>query len=281
MAPTPRHSASKASSLPASDNIAELAEPLEAAVREAGVLALRSFGAPMRTWTKGRNSPVSEADIAVDALLKERLAALGSGYGWLSEETADDRSRLAARRVWIVDPIDGTRAYITGKPDWTISAALVEEGRPILAALFAPVDDEMFLATIGAGATRNGIPIASSTDGTLAGARFAGPKHQLEQLAKRWPQIVPVPKIHSLALRIARVAHGEVDVALASGNGQDWDLAAADLLVHEAYGVLTTIAGELLTYNRPDPIHGALVAAGPSRHRTVRDALRGELRRMH
>jgi myo-inositol-1(or 4)-monophosphatase len=235
----------------------------------------------MRTWTKGRNSPVSEADIAVDALLKERLAALGSGYGWLSEETADDRSRLAARRVWIVDPIDGTRAYITGKPDWTISAALVEEGRPILAALFAPVADEMFLATIGAGATRNGIPIASSTDETLAGARFAGPKHQLEQLAKRWPQIVPVPKIHSLALRIARVADGEVDVALAAGNGQDWDLAAADLLVHEAHGMLTTIAGELLTYNRPNPIHGALVAAGPSRHRTVRDALRGEPRRMH
>jgi myo-inositol-1(or 4)-monophosphatase len=257
--------------LPASDT---LAKDLEAAVREAGALALRFFRTPMKTWTKGRNSPVTEADIAVDTLLKDRLSKAAPGFGWLSEETIDDRSRLSAHRVWIVDPIDGTRAYVSGKTDWTISAALVENGRPILAALFAPVDNEMFLGAAGAGATCNGIPMVIRAGETLEGARIAGPKHQLEQLAKVRPEIVPIPKIHSLALRIARVAQGQIDIALASGNGQDWDLAAADLLVHEAQGLLTTIAGGYLTYNRPDPIHGALVAAGRSRHQAVRDVLR-------
>jgi myo-inositol-1(or 4)-monophosphatase len=258
--------------LPASDT---LAKDLEAAVREAGALALSLFRTPVKTWIKGHNSPVSEADIAVDALLRDRLTDAGPDYGWLSEETVDDRSRLSARRVWIVDPIDGTRAYVSGLTDWTISAALVEDGRPIIAALFAPVDNEMFLAAAGAGATCNGIPLEASAGTSIEGARVAGPKHHLEQLAKLWPDIVPIPKIHSLALRIARVAQGKIDIALASGNGQDWDLAAADLLVHEAQGMLTTIAGGYLTYNLPDPVHGALVATGRSRHRAVRDALRG------
>jgi myo-inositol-1(or 4)-monophosphatase len=257
--------------LPASD---PLAEELEAVVRKAGALALSLFRTPVKTWSKARNSPVSEADMAVDALLKERLTDARPDYGWLSEESVDDRSRLSARRVWIVDPIDGTRAYVSGLTDWTISAALVEDGRPILAALFAPVDDEMFLAAAGAGATCNGIPIEVRAGGSLEGVRVAGPKHHLEQLHKLRADIVAIPKIHSLALRIARVAQGKIDVALASGNGQDWDLAAADLLVHEAQGMLTTIAGEYLTYNRPDPIHGPLLAASRSRHRAVRDALR-------
>jgi myo-inositol-1(or 4)-monophosphatase len=257
--------------LPASD---PLAEELEAAVRKAGALALSLFRTPVKTWSKGRNSPVSEADMAVDALLKQRLTDARPDYGWLSEESVDDRSRLSARRVWIIDPIDGTRAYLSGFTDWTISAALVEDGRPILAALFAPVEDEMFLAAAGAGATCNGIPIEVHAGASLEGVRVAGPKHHLEQLLKLRPDIVAIPKIHSLALRIARVAQGKIDIALASGNGQDWDLAAADLLVHEAQGMLTTIAGEYLTYNRPDPIHGPLLAAGRSRHRAVRDALR-------
>jgi len=260
--------------LPASDNTRTLFRQLEIAVHEAGVLALRAFRTPLRTWTKGKDSPVSEADIAVDTLLKQRLTEGKSGEGWLSEESVDDRSRLSTRRVWIVDPIDGTRAYLAGKTDWTVCAALVEDGRPILAAVFAPVDDQMFLAAAGAGATCNGIPIEVSTGEALAGARVAGPKHQLELLAKLWPEIVPIPKIHSLALRIARVAQAQIDVALASGNSRDWDLAAADLLVHEAKGELTTIAGGTLTYNRSDPVHGAVVAAGRSRHRTVCAVLR-------
>jgi myo-inositol-1(or 4)-monophosphatase len=266
--------ASKVSSLPASDHTHAFFRQLETAVREAGTLALRAFRTPLKIWTKGKGSPVSETDIAVDVLLRQRLTEAAPAFGWLSEESVDDHSRLSARRVWIVDPIDGTRAYVAGNADWTISAALVEDGRPVLAAVFAPVDDEMFLAATGAGATRNGVPIRASTGDAFAGARVAGPKHQLERLAKLWPEIVPIPRIHSLALRIARVAQGQIDVAFANGDGRDWDLAAADLLVHEAGGELTTMAGGTLTYNRANPVHGALVAAGRSRLRALIAALR-------
>src|SRR5215475_9883057 len=110
--------ASKVSSLPASDDTHALFCQLETAVREAGALALRAFRTPLKTWTKGKGSLVSEADIAVDALLRQRLTEAEPSFGWLSEESIDDRSRLSARRVWIVDPIDGTRAYVAGKPDW-------------------------------------------------------------------------------------------------------------------------------------------------------------------
>jgi myo-inositol-1(or 4)-monophosphatase len=255
-------------------NTSELIDRLETAVRDAGALALGQFRKPMKTWTKGKNSPVSEIDIAVDALLKDRLAAAAPEYGWLSEETVDDHARLQAGRIWIVDPIDGTRAYINGEIDWTISAALVEHGRPILGAIFAPASDEMFLGQAHAGATCNGIPITVTPGETLHGARIAGPQRRLAYLAKLQPKISEVPKIHSLALRIVRVAQGKIDVALAGGNGYDWDLAAADLLVHEANGMLTTVTGEHLIYNRPDPVHGALVAASSTRHRIVSNLLR-------
>jgi myo-inositol-1(or 4)-monophosphatase len=246
---------------------AQQAERLVAAVREAGAIALRFFGGPLRSWTKGKDSPVSEADIAVDTMLRERLA--DPDIGWLSEESVDDRARLSSRRVFIVDPIDGTRAYIAGKPDWSICAALVEDSRPVAAALFAPVTGEMFVGAKGHGTTRNGKPVAVRDGADLTGAHMAGPKSYLERFAAISPGLVPVPKIHSLALRLTRVAEGRIEAAMASVNGRDWDLAAADLLVHEAGGAMTDIAGETLVYNLHDPVHGALLAAGPARHRTM------------
>ncbi len=235
-------------------------------MREGGALALGKFRTEFKTWTKDQSSPVSEVDIAVDGLLRERLGAHDRSYGWLSEETADDPARLDAKRVWIVDPIDGTRGFIGGLPDWTVVAALVEDGRPICAAVYAPVDDELFLAEAGRGATRNGLPIAASSGDTMAGAKFTGPKRRLDALATIAPGIEMIPRIASLALRLARVATGALDGTLAGPNSHDWDLAASDLLVHEAGGVLTDLEGEPLTYNRPHPVHGALVAAGRARH---------------
>ena len=247
---------------------------LAAGVREAGALALSMFGAPLKHWTKGASSPVSEADIAVDNLLRERLREAGSGIGWLSEESADDPARLDARLVWIVDPIDGTRGYIAGLPDWTISAALVENGRPIAACLFAPVTDEFFAAAAGTGATCNGKPIAVGPGAELANMRVAGPKNFLERVAAIAPPFTIVPRIHSLALRLARVAQGTIDAAIAGGNSHDWDLAAADLLVHEAGGALTRFDGAPLSYNRALPRHGMLVAAGIDRHAALIGLLR-------
>jgi myo-inositol-1(or 4)-monophosphatase len=243
------------------------AEQLAVAVREAGQLALSMFGKPIKTWTKGPSqSPVSEADIAADDLLRERLGAVSPDIAWLSEESADDPARLDARRVWVVDPIDGTRAYIGGLPEWAVSAALVEDSRPILACLYAPALDEFFTASAGSGATLNGAPIAASHGTGVENARIAGPRKLMERLAAIAPPFAAMPRVHSLALRLTRVAQGVFDAAIAGGNSHDWDLAAADLLVHEAGGTLTPVGGGTVTYNRPVPRHGTLVAAGRDRH---------------
>jgi myo-inositol-1(or 4)-monophosphatase len=262
--------------LPASDRaaLAAVAARIAEAVRGAGVLALDASRKPLKTWVKAHDSPVSEVDIAVDALLKERLTAIVPDAGWLSEETEDDPSRLSAQRVWIVDPIDGTRAYIAGRADWTISVALVEDRRPIVAALQAPASDEFFLGVAGAGATRNGVAIRASTGEGLAGVRMSGPKRLVDEVAAAAPDTVVLPRVHSLALRLARVADATLDVAFAGGASHDWDLAAADLLVHEAGGLLTTLEGATLSYNGAVPTHGTLVAAGRARHRALSRLLR-------
>jgi myo-inositol-1(or 4)-monophosphatase len=248
-------------------------DELAAIVREAGALAASTFRGTYKSWTKGGGSPVSDADIAVDNFLRERLPRLVPG-GWLSEETEDNSARLGTNRLWIVDPIDGTRAYVAGRTDWAVSIALVEDGRPVAGAVFSPMEDGLYLAIAGEGATRDGVAISASDGVGFDQARVAGPKPMIERLAKAEPGIVAEPKVHSLALRIARVATGRLDVAFAGGNSHDWDLAAADLLVHEAGGALTTFAGQPLIYNRAEAQHAALVAAGRARHRRLIDIVR-------
>jgi myo-inositol-1(or 4)-monophosphatase len=261
--------------LPASD-LSRDRERLAAAVTAAGAVAKEFFGGPLKQWTKGQgDSPVTEADIASNDLLHRLL--MEAGDGWLSEESENDPARLNARRVWVVDPIDGTRAFIAGREDWSVSAALVVEGRPVAAALFAPVTDELFLATAAGGATRNGVTIRASTGPSLHGARVGGPKKMLERFTFDGTGIVAMPRIHSLALRLARVAHGELDAAIAGGNGHDWDLAAADLLVHEAGGMMTALDGQVLIYNRPDPVHSLLIATGRERHAVLANLIRAQI----
>ncbi len=263
--------------MPDSETLSAAAERdrLAAVLREAGEIALKTFRAPLRSWTKGRDSPVTEADIAVDGFLRERLSRPDAA--WLSEESHDDASRLASRRLHVVDPIDGTRAYLAGRTDWSICAALVEDGRPVAGAIYAPAAGDMYLAARGAGASLNGRPIAAA-DGNLDGVRVAGPQAYLDRLSPLIPQIVRVPKVYSLALRLARVADGQIDVAMASVNAHDWDLAAADLLVHEAGGVMTDVTGHPLVYNLHDPRHGALIAAGRKRHAAVLGLVRSRRR---
>ena len=244
-------------------------------MHEAGELARVTSRGDFKQWTKGHDrSPVSDADIAVNNFLKEELTALAPEAGWLSEETEDHLPGRAMATAWIVDPIDGTRAFISGKPDWTISVALVEHGRPVLAALYAPVTEEMFLAIANQGTTLNGTAVKASSGNALAQAKVAGPKRYLERLESLAPNVLPQPKVHSLALRLTRVAHGGLDAAIASHGSHDWDLAAADLLVHEAGGLLTDFAGQQLRYNQENTVHRALIAAGPPRHATIIELVR-------
>ncbi len=234
-------------------------------MRKAGALARKTAQSAFRHWTKGEDrSPVTEADIAVNDLLHQQLTALCPGAGWLSEETAEIPSSTTL--MWIVDPIDGTRAFISGRADWSISVALVEDGRPLVAALYAPVSEEIFLAARGTGATLNGTPNKANEGDGLRGAKIAGPKRYLDRFSSLAEGTLAQPKVHSLALRLARVAQGALDAAFSSRGSHDWDLAAADLLVHEAGGALTDFTGRPLKYSGSQAVHGALIAAGQPRH---------------
>jgi myo-inositol-1(or 4)-monophosphatase len=247
-------------------NLVRDAALLADTVREAGALALSMFRTELRMWTKGASSPVSEADIAVNELIQARLQSATPDYGWLSEESADDSSRLGKPMVWIIDPIDGTRGYLAGREDWCVSAALIDDASPLVAAVFAPATDEFFFATRGQGASCNGVPIHATAGIDLDLSRVAGPKPLVERLARTAGDIALHPRIGSLALRLCRVADGRIDAAFAGGQSRDWDLAAADLIVHEADGSMTALAGDAIRYNREEVTHGVLVAAGRDRH---------------
>ncbi|HEY0236221.1 MAG TPA: 3'(2'),5'-bisphosphate nucleotidase CysQ [Afipia sp.] len=238
-------------------------------VREAGALALKMFRTDLKTWTKGASSPVSEADIAVNDLIEARLRTATPDHGWLSEESPLDSSRRDKKLIWIVDPIDGTRAFLAGQDDWSVSVALVDDGLPILGAVFAPVTAELYFAARDAGTTLNGAVVRASKGDTLDLARVAGPKAIVGRLQRVGENMTIHPRIGSLALRLCRVANGQLDVACAGGRSQDWDLAAATLIVQEAGGDMTEINGDRLVFNRSDIAHGLLLAAGHARHRRL------------
>jgi myo-inositol-1(or 4)-monophosphatase len=239
-------------------------------VRQAGALALSLFRTELKSWTKGASSPVSEADIRVNDLIESRLRSATPEYGWLSEESADDDARLEKHLVWIVDPIDGTRGYLAGREDWCVSVALVDNAKPLLAAVFAPASDEFFFAMRGRGAARNDVPVYATSGTELDFSRMAGPKPLVERLSsQRSGEIILHPRIGSLALRLCRVAQGSLDAAFAGGQSRDWDLAAANLIVQEANGSMTALSGDTILYNRREVTHGVLVAAGRDRHASI------------
>ena len=243
----------------------DLLPAIRAACTEAGQLALDLFRpgekTAARTWAKAGGSPVTEADIGVDTFLHVRLSALLPEAAWLSEETADDEQRLSHRYVWVVDPIDGTRAYMAGSPDWAVCVALLDDGVPIAGVVHAPASDASYSALRGGGALRNDTPIRTSGVSDLSRARIAGPKPMLDALARQ-ESFVAVDKIPSLALRLTRIADASIDAGLVSPDSRDWDLAAADLVLSEAGGRLTTAESGPVHYNRESPIHGMLVASG-------------------
>ncbi|BCH26557.1 3'(2'),5'-bisphosphate nucleotidase CysQ [Mesorhizobium sp. L-8-10] len=229
------------------------------AARAAGEIALRYFKRNPQTWLKGGHSPVSEADYAVDRYLRETLTAARPDYGWLSEETADSPARLEARRTFVVDPIDGTRAFLDGMPTWCVSIAVVEDGEPLAGILDCAARGEVFEATAGRGAFRNGSPLQVGPQS--ASPLVAGPKSLFDEGAIAWPaHFRRGPYYPSLAYRLAMVASGDLDATFVKPNARDWDIAAADLILREAGGRLVDIQGNSLRYGEADPSHGALAA---------------------
>ena len=249
--------------------LADLALIREAAVA-AGEVAVAMRAAGLERHKKADGTPVTSADLAVDALLRETLTAGRPDYGWLSEETADDPARLSRQRVFIVDPIDGTRAYIRDRPWWGVSIAVVENGRPIAGVVVAPDRGEVFEATQGGGARMNGKPIAASDTLDLEGAAMLADVQMMKHPA--WPTPWPQMRLESrnaIAYRLCSVACGEFDAMLALSPKSEWDMAAGDLIAVEAGCLVTDHKGRPLAYNQVKPTAPSLVCAGPALHRLI------------
>ena len=239
-------------------------------VTAASELAHDLFKRGVKSWKKEDQTPLTEADIAVDTLLRERLCAARPEYGWLSEETKDDSCRMDCTRVWIVDPIDGTKGFVKGNDQWCISAALVERGKPLLGVIVNPCTAETFVATSGGGAFRNDIKLQSNQREDVNGCTLV--MHHSIVKSKRWAK--PWPKINlsmwnSMALRLCRVATGEADGAIVISGKSDWDLAAADLIVQEAGGSVTDLNGARMRYNEAETVHRGIVGADRKFHRQL------------
>jgi myo-inositol-1(or 4)-monophosphatase len=240
------------------------------AAHEAGRLAVRLRKAGLTTEMKSDNTPVSNADLAVDALLKETLAAARPDYGWLSEETADDPARLGCKRLFVVDPIDGTRAYVKDRPWWGVSIAVVEDGRPTAGVIYAPDVEETYHAVVGGGAWRNGAPIQPSDASAVEDCAMLADAPMFKHPA--WPQPWPEMNVvnrNSVAYRLCLVASGDFDAALALSSKSEWDLAAADLIATEAGCLVTSHKGLTFRYNQATPKMRSLVCAGPALHRLI------------
>ena len=245
---------------------------IEDAAREAGELALsyRREG-KVKVWAKPGGSPVTNADLAVDKLLTERLCAARPDYGWLSEETADNRSRLEAKRAFVVDPIDGTVAFMKDRPHWAVSIAVVEDGQPVAGVLHVPAHGETFVAEAGRGARMNGEPIRVSGRDRLEGAALLADARYLRKpdWPRPWPEDLRIEARNSVAYRIALVACGGFDAVVAISSKCDWDLAAADLIVREAGGLATDHRGRSFAYNQASVRKRSLICAGPALHALI------------
>jgi myo-inositol-1(or 4)-monophosphatase len=249
---------------------------LAEAVREAGVIARNFFGGVYKSWDKSRNNPVTEADIAIDVFLKDALLYARPDYGWLSEETEDNAARLNKSRVFVVDPIDGTMAFLRNKPHFTIVGAVVDNGRPVAAAIYNPMTDEMLEAALGTGTDFNGEPAHVTSRETLDGARVVGWPNTFApgRWSAPWPDM-QIETRASIAYRMALVAAGQFDFTLSLTHKHDWDLAAGDLIVHEAGGLTTKHDGTLLQYNQQVPLQRSVVCAGPTLHELLLARTRG------
>lgn len=232
----------------------------------AGKMAFRHFHGPEDWWNKTPNNPVSRADLEVDAYLKERFAAARPDDGWLSEETADTPDRLLKSRVWIVDPIDGTRDFVRARTGWAVSIALVENGEPIVAALCAPARNQLFVAAKGRGAHLNAIRLRLAPDGDSIRLPIDAQNLTASFWPAPWPGGMLCEKPNSLALRMAKLAANEADAWLEGRTINEWDVAASALIITEAGGIVTDRHGQPLSFNKPDPIIQGIATASPGRH---------------
>jgi myo-inositol-1(or 4)-monophosphatase len=244
-------------------------ERVSAVVAKAGRIAAARCGQDFGRWEKSPGQLVCDVDLEVDRFLHEELGKIVPDAGWLSEETLDDSDRIERSRLWVVDPIDGTRDYLRGRGGWAVSVALVEERTPVLGVLDAPARGEHWSAEKGKGAWRNGIPLRVSGRIELAGARV--PADRLPTLDR---DLVAVDKPNSIALRIAMVAAGEADLLATLRWGFEWDIAAAVLIATEAGATVSGVLGQPLAFNTAAGEAFGVLISTPGIHAAAVERLR-------
>ncbi|WP_206456169.1 3'(2'),5'-bisphosphate nucleotidase CysQ [Aurantimonas marina] len=251
-------------------------ELVKSAAVEAGAIAMRFFRRDPRVWWKEGNSPVSEADVAVDAFLKDALVGARPSYGWVSEEMERPEIReVEADRFFVVDPIDGTRAYLRGEDTWCVSIAVIEQGRPVIGVIAAPALGEVFEVTAGSITRLNGAACSVSRPGAGDRLRLAVPDGMRKRLdAAGGEPILAEKAVPSLAYRLALVASGRLDGTLIRPRANDWDIAAADLLIERAGGLLCDRGGAPGLYTSEGKRHGLLMAASHDAMARVRQLAR-------
>ena len=233
---------------------------IEAAILKAGAIARDAFHAnDSKVWDKAGNHPVTDADIAVNDFLLETLMAARPDYGWLSEETKDDHSRNACPRTFVVDPIDGTRAFIDRTANFAVSIAIIENGQSIVGALYNPLAKELFTAIKDGGAKLNGEPIHPTSRSKLEGCRMIGYPRKFRR--QGWPDM-DVHIANSMAYRMALVACGQADATVAFTPKSDWDVAAAALIAEEAGAPVCDLYGNPFRYDRTGTTQTGVICAG-------------------
>lgn len=248
---------------------------LKDVAREAGQLALDMMREGSRAWDKSPGNPVTEADLAVNDLIAARLRGARPEYGWLSEETKDNPADRSQHHVWVVDPIDGTKAFVKGDTGFCVAIARLDAGHAAAGVVYNPNFDELLHARAGGGAFLNDRPIRVTQYAGLD-CRMVGQPDVFARAdaATRWPGVQLIgPMPNAVAWRLALVAAGRWDAAVALNPKNDWDLAAAVLLVREAGGVATDRNGDPLVFNRPSVVHPGVVAAGAALHPLIMERL--------
>ena len=252
-------------------------ELLRSAAVAAGIMALGYFRRDIKSWTKENSSPVTEADFVVDDFLAKTLLGARPDYGWLSEESADDPSRLDKRRIFIVDPIDGTRGFMRGDARWSICLAVVENGVAVAGVIYAPALDELYEAVIDQGAKLNSRPLVWKPNQhplpVIPAARAV-----LNELSHDHVDYIEGPTLPSLAHRLVQVATGTLDVAIGRRGAQDWDIAAASVILKECGIGFEDVCVGAPKFNKPEIRHGALAAI---RDNSLREAIHDSLKRVY
>lgn len=243
-------------------------------VREAGAEIMRFYRDSFSVRDKTPDNPVTDADLAADSLLKERLGKLLPEAGWLSEETVDSPVRLNKPYVWVVDPLDGTKEFVMGIPEFSISVALVEKGLPVLGLVFNPASDELYFARSGGGTFLNGLRASASERKQLQGATIDASRSERKRGEfEPFEDFLRIKTMGSIAYKLARVAAGQADATWSRGPKNEWDICAGVLLVREAAGRCVDLDDRPFIFNRAYPKVNGIIATNAHLHRQTLDAL--------